>query len=62
MEIAINPSNHDRWSLIMAAPLQIEGERFPPRLADAVSNLWRDEGVKRAFSRRNELQLNDSAP
>ena len=62
MEIPINPSNHDRWDLIMAAPAQIEGERFPPKLADAVSGLWRDEGVKEAFSRRNELQLNDSAP
>jgi len=46
----------------MSASPQIEGERFPPKLADAVLGLWRDEGVREAFSRRNELQLNDSAP
>ncbi|CAD6580745.1 MAG: guanine nucleotide-binding protein subunit alpha [Tremellales sp. Tagirdzhanova-0007] len=62
MEISINPSNHDRWNLIMAASPQVEGDRFPPRLADAINGLWVDEGVREAFSRRNELQLNDSAP
>ena len=46
----------------MAAPPQIEGDIFPPRLADAVANLWQDRGVRSAFKRRNELQLNDSAP
>jgi guanine nucleotide-binding protein G(i) subunit alpha len=62
MEIAIQPSNQPRWDLIMAAPAQVEGDTFPPILADAVTGLWRDEGVRRAFTRRNELQLNDSAP
>ncbi|GFZ43926.1 Guanine nucleotide-binding protein subunit alpha [Saitozyma sp. JCM 24511] len=62
MEIQIDPSNQPRWAAIMAAPPQIEGEFMPPTLADAVLGLWQDPGVRRAFARRNELQLNDSAP
>ncbi|OCF36875.1 guanine nucleotide-binding protein subunit alpha [Kwoniella heveanensis CBS 569] len=62
MEIPVAPSNQTRWELIMAAPPQIEGDIFPPKLADAVAGLWRDAGVQQAFERRNELQLNDSAP
>ncbi|WVF71460.1 hypothetical protein IAT40_006264 [Kwoniella sp. CBS 6097] len=62
MEIPVGPSNQSRWELIMAAPPQIEGDIFPPKLADAVAGLWRDGGVQQAFERRNELQLNDSAP
>ena len=46
----------------MSAPVQVEGDRMPPRLVDAVYGLWHDEGVQQAFDRRNELQLNDSAP
>jgi guanine nucleotide-binding protein G(i) subunit alpha len=46
----------------MSAPVQIEGEQMPPKLAEAVKELWSDSGVKTAFNRRNELQLNDSAP
>ncbi|WVO16296.1 hypothetical protein L204_103971 [Cryptococcus depauperatus] len=62
MDIAIEPSNHARWDVIMTAPPQIEGSVFPARLADAVAKLWSDRGVRQAFYRRNELQLNDSAP
>lgn len=62
MEIAISSSNQPRWDVIMAAPPQVEGELMPPVLADAVAGLWQDEGVRQAFERRNELQLNDSAP
>ncbi|WVR07038.1 hypothetical protein IAU60_004077 [Kwoniella sp. DSM 27419] len=62
MDIPVDPSNRPRWEMIMAAPAQIEGDIFPPRLADAVEELWRDKGVLQAFERRNELQLNDSAP
>lgn len=62
MEVPIDPSNQPRWDLVMAAPPQVEGDQFPPRLADAVAGLWRDPGVLQAFDRRNELQLNDSAP
>ena len=62
MEITVNPANNGRWELIMAAPPQVEGDSFPPKLADAVNGLWQDQGVREAFGRRNELQLNDSAP
>lgn len=62
MEIPITPTNQARWDLIMSAPVQIEGEQMPPKLAEAVRELWQDQGVKSAFARRNELQLNDSAP
>jgi guanine nucleotide-binding protein G(i) subunit alpha len=61
MEIAIQPTNQSRWDTIMAAPLQVEGDQFPPELADAVQALWSDRGVQAGFKRRNELQLNDSA-
>ena len=62
MEVAIKPSNQSRWDLIMNSSPQVEGDRFPPRLADAVAVLWHDYGVRSVFERRNELQLNDSAP
>lgn len=62
MDIPIDTSNQSRWELIMAAPPQIEGDVFPSKLTDAVAGLWKDYGVQQAFFRRNELQLNDSAP
>jgi guanine nucleotide-binding protein subunit alpha len=62
MEISINSQNQHRWNAIMAAPVQIEGDAFPPQLAEAIAGLWRDKGVRQAYERRNELQLNDSAP
>lgn len=62
MEISISPSNQARWEAIMTAPAQVEGDKMPPVLSDAVMGLWQDEGVRSAFERRNELQLNDSAP
>ena len=62
MELEIAQGNRGRWDAIMAAPALIEGDRFPNDLADAVGGLWQDEGVREAFARRNELQLNDSAP
>lgn len=62
MQTQIDTSNQGRWDIIMSAPAQIEGDRMPPTLADAVMGLWKDAGVQEAFERRNELQLNDSAP
>jgi guanine nucleotide-binding protein subunit alpha len=62
MEIPIGPTNAQRYEAVMAAPVSIEGDQFPPYLADAVEGLWKDRGVRAAFERRNELQLNDSAP
>jgi guanine nucleotide-binding protein subunit alpha len=62
MELPVSPANQGKWDLIMSAPVQIEGDQMPPKLAEAVKELWSDQGVKTAFGRRNELQLNDSAP
>jgi guanine nucleotide-binding protein G(i) subunit alpha len=62
MEISVSPDNQPRWDIIMSAPVQIEGDQMPPKLAEAVKELWADQGVRQAFNRRNELQLNDSAP
>ena len=62
MGIQLDPSNRGRYDLIMASPSQIEGDVMPPTLADAVYGLWNDAGVRKAYRRRNELQINDSAP
>jgi guanine nucleotide-binding protein subunit alpha len=62
MEIPLSPKNQARYAAVMAAPVSIEGDVFPPQLVDAIEGLWRDQGVQAAFNRRNELQLNDSAP
>lgn len=62
MEISVSPNNQPKWDIIMSAPVQIEGDQMPPKLAEAVKELWADQGVRQAFNRRNELQLNDSAP
>lgn len=62
MGLEVSPGNRSRYDAIMAAPVQIEGDAMPSRLAEAVMVLWADPSVRQAFSRRNELQLNDSAP
>lgn len=62
MGIAIHPSNKARYELITSSPTQIEGEQMPRVLVDAVEGLWADPGVQSAYKRRNELQINDSAP
>lgn len=62
MGIPISPSNHARANLILSAPSQIEGDVMPPALADAVMQLWQDPGCQQAYKRRNEMQINDSAP
>lgn len=62
MGIQLDPSNRSRYDLIMASPTQIEGDVMPPTLVDAVNGLWNDAGVRKAYRRRNELQINDSAP
>lgn len=56
-----DPANQDRIALIMQMPHQIEGDALDPGLADAIQGLWRDEGVRQAFGRSREYQLNDSA-
>lgn len=60
-DLQINGANKARWEAIMNAPDLVEGRVMPPALADAVMGLWQDQGVRSAYARRNELQLNDSA-
>lgn len=60
-DLQINGANKARWEAIMNAPDLVEGRVMPPVLADAVMGLWQDDGVRAAYARRNELQLNDSA-
>jgi hypothetical protein len=48
------------YELIMATSVQVETETLGKELTEAVQVLWRDEGVQKAFTRKNELQLNDS--
>lgn len=59
--IDISPSNKARYELVMADNTQIEGDVMPRELTDAIQKLWEDPGVREAYARRNELQINDSA-
>lgn len=55
------PQNREHAALILDQPPQIESDIMPQEVGNAVKALWQDNGVKQAFSRSNEYQLNDSA-
>ncbi|KAI8908865.1 guanine nucleotide binding protein, alpha subunit [Powellomyces hirtus] len=62
MNIALtNPANEKWRALILDVPNQIESEVFPADVAQAVKELWKDEGVLSCIERSREFQLNDSA-
>lgn len=61
LDITLSPQNDARRAVVLALPIQIEGEVFPRDVSDAVRGLWRDAGVKEAVRRSREFQLNDSA-
>jgi guanine nucleotide-binding protein G(i) subunit alpha len=61
LDISLSPQNDARRAVILALPLQIEGDILPRDVADAIRGLWRDIGVKEAVRRSREFQLNDSA-
>ncbi|KAF1989935.1 G-protein alpha subunit [Aulographum hederae CBS 113979] len=46
---------------IFMQPSQIEGDRLPQEVGNAISVLWKDLGVQQCFQRSREYQLNDSA-
>ena len=46
---------------IFMQPSQIEGDRLPTEVGNAVAVLWKDAGVQQCFQRSREYQLNDSA-
>lgn len=56
-----NPNNSEHATIILEQPPQIESDIMPQDVGNAVKALWQDEGVKQAFNRSNEYQLNDSA-
>ncbi|QRV79582.1 G-protein alpha subunit [Ceratobasidium sp. AG-Ba] len=61
LDISLQPQNDARRSIIMALPGQMENDYLPPDVADALSSLWQDPGVREAVRRSREFQLNDSA-
>lgn len=62
MDLQVSRSNMGRADVIRSAPVLVEGDFFPRHLVQAIRELWQDDGVREAFHRRNEIQLNDSAP
>jgi guanine nucleotide-binding protein G(i) subunit alpha len=56
-----NPQNQSNYEVIMAAPNQIEADVLPTRLTQAIQQLWQDRGVQEVYSRKREIQLNDSS-
>lgn len=61
MAIPIDSSCQPYAQAIMAAPSQLEVDTLPQVYIEAVKHLWADKGIKAAYERRSELQLNDSA-
>ncbi|CAO3597797.1 unnamed protein product [Absidia cylindrospora] len=56
-----NSNNNDAVQLIMIQPDQMSDCALPCDVVRAIKSLWADDGVKTAFNRSNEYQLNDSA-
>ncbi|KAH8556852.1 guanine nucleotide binding protein alpha subunit [Umbelopsis sp. PMI_123] len=56
-----NPNNREYAAVILDQPPQIESDVMPPDVGNGVKSLWQDRGVRQAFARSNEYQLNDSA-
>lgn len=57
-----NAESEAHSALVMRYQSHIDHLVMPQGLAEAIKILWSDEGVQEAFSRKNEYQLNDSAP
>lgn len=57
----VQAANQGRRDLIMAETTQVEGCVLSEELTDALQGLWEDPGIQKAYGRRNELQINDSA-
>jgi GTPase SAR1 family protein len=58
LEIGISPESESLANTIME---QEQGGSLTPELADTIKRLWEDKGIREAFARSNEFQLNDSA-
>ncbi|ORX49789.1 guanine nucleotide-binding protein subunit alpha [Hesseltinella vesiculosa] len=55
------PDNQTHVQTIMGLPSQISSDDMSSHVVIAIKTLWADPGVKEAFSRSSEYQLNDSA-
>ncbi|KAG0748807.1 hypothetical protein G6F57_002404 [Rhizopus arrhizus] len=57
-----NAESEAHSALVMRYQSHIDHLVMPQDLTEAIKMLWSDGGVQEAFSRKNEYQLNDSAP
>ncbi|KAG0165155.1 guanine nucleotide-binding protein subunit alpha [Apophysomyces sp. BC1015] len=56
-----NAANQHHFNLIMRQPSHADHYSMPPEVMQAIKDLWADTGIRAAFRRSNEYQLNDSA-
>jgi guanine nucleotide-binding protein G(i) subunit alpha len=61
LAIPIDVSCQPFAQTILGAPGQLDGGPLDPAYVAAVQKLWADRGIRAAYERRSELQLNDSA-
>lgn len=54
-------ANAARAEVILSLPGQVETDRLPRDVAEAIYGLWQDSGVRACVERSREYQLNDSA-
>jgi guanine nucleotide-binding protein subunit alpha len=62
LDIPLADDNNVRCAeVILSLPAQLDSERMPAHVVEAVKGLWNDGGVQSCFQRSREFQLNDSA-
>lgn len=61
ISLADPDANQDAAQLILNQPNQLDACALTGDVVRAIQTLWKDDGVKEAFQRSNEYQLNDSA-
>lgn len=61
MGISVSPENQTFRDIILELPAQIEGDKLPQKVGEAVKKLYADAGIQACIGRSREYQLNDSA-
>ncbi len=62
LNIRLGSSDHEKHAvLVQDFNFNVDMKGIPSELIVAIRNLWKDEGVKKCYSRSREYQLNDSA-
>jgi guanine nucleotide-binding protein subunit alpha len=61
MGITVLPENQSFKAIILELPSQIEADKLPPKVGEALTKLYADPGVQAGIARSREYQLNDSA-